>query len=158
MHWYNGTESKTVGVNYGINKWWKDTVQMSGFFWCTELCSAYQMGGAGTGCVQGVTAEVLNGGQVGTMIFFFFAKIISVIGSSFWSLAQTLWHMCYLLLPELSLFHLLCVDFKEVVRKEVSKDNTGGNPPAAMVPHTHSTGGSLRCLSEWGEWGNRGWL
>lgn len=33
---------------------------MSGFFWCTELCSAYQMGGAGTGCVQGVTAEVLS--------------------------------------------------------------------------------------------------
>lgn len=153
MHWYNGTESKTVGVNYGINKWWKDTVQMSGFFWCTELCSAYQMGGAGTGCVQGVTAEVLNGGQVGTMIFFFFAKIISVIGSSFWSLAQTLWHMCYLLLPELSLFHLLCVDFKEVVRKEVSKDNwliQGATLQQLWYlthTHTHSTGGSLRCLS-----------
>lgn len=49
---------------------WKETVQMSVFCWCTELCSAYQTGGAGTGCVQGVTAEVLNGGQVGTMIFF----------------------------------------------------------------------------------------
>lgn len=57
-----------------------------------------------------------------------------------------------------------CVDFKEVVRKEVSKDNwliQGATLQQLWYlthTHTHSTGGSLRCLSEWGEWGNRGWL